>query len=483
MSSIKKSIFISVLALIQILTSFLLQVLLVKWFGVSLDLDIFLASGTINIILVAITSNALSYSLAPIIINSESAVEKARLLTTTVFFIILIFSLLAVIQDYYSDFIVSVLYPGLALRNLDLLSEMYTTYAYISIISVLNGAFIAICYANEKLIRTLLVPIIAMVVQIVILYLSRNRDVELVVSTYAINQGIISLLLGSICLKELSLKIKVDDNFLALKNRTLPLLLSSFFSKSDLIVDRNLISNLSAGLISSLHYSQLFVNSGLSILTKGLSIVSLTKLSRLNKVDDDEFNQYLNMVLKYLFIFLIYAQFTFVLNASGILEFIFEGEGYNFDIDLISKTIICLSGMFFGGALSTVIVNAYYVKGFNGFVAKVSIMLHVFGLVAKVVFFKLYGFYAIPVVFSVKSLVNCLILYLYYNINIRRISIRFNVRYFIKLTLFLIFLLAALLISDIYKFHIFVNVLLGTLVLGMFYINELFKVSKDRHVS
>lgn len=442
-----------------------------------------MASGTINIILVSITSNALSYSLTPIIINTNNSIERSNLLSTTIFFTIFIFLALAIIQDYCSDFIVSLLYPGLANRNLDLLSEMYSLYAYISILSVLNGAFTAICYANEKLIRTVFVPIIAMAAQIIILYLSNNRDVELIVISYAVNQLIIAIFLGGICLKELSFNIKIDDRFLSLKNNTIPLLLSSFVSKSDLIVDRNLLSNLSAGLISSLHYGQLFVNSGLSILTKGLSVVSLTKLSRLHKVNEYKFELYLNVILKYLFVFLIYTQFTFVINAHGIIYFLFGCDDYDIDIDFISKIVICLSGMFFGGALSTVIVNAYYVKGFNSFVAKVSIILHIIGLIAKIALFKVYGFYVIPIVFSVKSIINFLVLFFYYNISIRSGVFRFDINYVVKLAVFISVLIIMQFASSVYDSNVLFNMLLGTLMFGIFYFKELLLLSKDSYVS
>ena len=274
------------------------------------------------------------------------------------------------------------------------------------------------------------------------------------------------------CLKEFNLQFKINNDFILLHKRILPLLFSSFFSKSDILIDRSLLSNLSVGVISSFHYSQLFVNSGLSVITKGLSVVSLTKLSRLNKVSDREFFQYLYLLLKCLFVFLIYVQFSLIFNSAEILNFIFSFVVYDLDVTFISKTIIYLSGMFIGGALSAVLVNAYYVRGLNSFVAKISISLHILGLVAKILLFNMYGFYAIPIVFSIKSIVNCLILFTYLNFISKYRLVEIDFRYLFKVVCFIAVLIANLKVCILFEFNFMINIFISLMLFNIFYLRE-----------
>ena len=83
-------------------------------------------------------------------------------------------------------------------------------------------------------------------------------------------------------IKYYQLSIKINTELKDAFMKMYPLLLSSTFSKSDILVDRYFASALVAGSISLLHYGQLFINTLTSIVNKGISLENF-HLSRMIK--------------------------------------------------------------------------------------------------------------------------------------------------------------------------------------------------------
>lgn len=432
--------------------------MILRLIGLSYELDVLLASSTVNIIIVAIMTNVISYSLTPVLINFKNSNDRLSVNSTLLFIIVFVFVILSILQDIYSHLIVFYLFPGLT-ENINLLSDLYSIYSYVSIFSITNGLLTAICYSKNKILRTIIFPVLSLLMQTLFLFFYFDINIKSIAFSYFFSQLLITVLLFSSCFKEFNFKINIYDNYILLKKRVFPLVISSFFSKTDLIIDKNLLSTASVGSISSLHYSQLFINSFLLVLTKGISIVSLTKLSHLlkNTGKSELFFKYLNSTLFVTFYLAIFAISSFVINSFYFIEYIFNLFEINADVSFISNIILCLSGMFLGGALSTVIVNCYYVEGLNSFVAKTSVILHLLSIIFKIVFFNLYGFYVIPIIFSIKSIINFLILYFYYykfcGVN-NKVFFSGNLYYLINYSLIVI-ILNFLYLNDILNFYLF----------------------------
>ena len=85
-----------------------------------------------------------------------------------------------------------------------------------------------------------------------------------------------------------------------------------------------------------------------------------------------------------------------------------------------------------------------------------SIILHTIGIVVKIIAFKLYGFYALAIIMSIKSLIGSALLVFLYNKYIHKIEYSKFLIFFIKV----LFLTISLLIVSLWLKSISINIFL-----------------------
>ena len=220
-----------------------------------------------------------------------------------------------------------------------------------------------------------------------------------------------------------------------------PLLLSSAFSKSDLLINRYFASTLAAGAISSLHFGVLAISVLSTFVNKGISIVSLRYFSVAELSDS---HAYFYRLCETMLVVSLFIVINVVLFSPIIFELILSGDTFTKqNLESLYLVVLSLLGYLVGGILSSVIVNPFYSGGLTSVVSKVSVSLQVVSIACMVIFFKLYGFYALPIVMSIKSLTNSLVLLVLYNRFVHKFDfLRFAI--FVLRLIFSVFLMLML---------------------------------------
>ena len=428
-----KSIGISLLTAFQLGISFAFQLFILKVFGLSSDLDIYLASTTINVVFVGVASGVINYALTPVFIklNDRSRdKQRAELASSVLNITVLVFSLMAALQVLFADIIVSTLFPGFVGIEKSLLSSLFSIQSIISVITVAIGVLNAINYAQNRLYRTILVPILAVLVQFVFVYFTyQGYGIYSVVWALGLGQIFIFIFLSCGALYRYRPTIVVNRRLRYVSSRMIPLILSSTFSKSDIFVNRHFASLLDVGSITILHYGLLSITSLSTIVDKGVGIISLRKFSLITNSDREKFTEYFKKIYS-IMIYLVMTISAFIVIFVGyFLEFLFLGDKFNGEqIDKLSIVVISFIGVFIGGVLSSVLVNAFYSKGLTSIVSKMSVAIQSLSIIAKISLFNAYGFYVLPIVTSAHYLLASFCLVILYDKYIFRLDYLYFLR-------------------------------------------------------
>ncbi len=469
----KQSVVISFLSLFQLAIAFAFQLFILKIFGITENLDIYFASNTINMIIVAVATSALNYSTTPIFVKyfkNRRLKTFQNLANSLLSILFVIFVVLAILQALFSVQITALIFPGFTGDENKLISEMFSIQAFISIASILIGVLNAINYTFNNLYRTVIIPIVGSVLQIGFVYFTyESLGIFSLVYALGLFQLFVFIGLSMSFVKYYRFKIKIDENLKDSWTKMYPLILSASFSKSDILVDRYFASTLIAGSITILHYGQLFINILTSFVNKGISLVSLRKFSTIME-DKEKFNDYFLNLYQIMLVISMFFIIQVVLASDTILYYALGSESFSSEkLEILYIVIISFLGMFLGGILSSVLVNAFYSKGLTSLVSKMSIILHALGIVVKIVAFKLYGFYALAIVMSIKSIIGSILLVWLYNIYIYKIEYMSFIFFFFKVFCLSSFLLLLSLYFKNTGVNIFVLITISSIVYIMLY--------------
>jgi putative peptidoglycan lipid II flippase len=215
----------------------------------------------------------------------------------------------------------------------------------------------------------------------------------------------------------------------------LPLIASSAFSKSNILIDRFFASSLSSGSITLLHYGEHIIKVISSFINKGISLVSLRKFSLYNE-DNGKFESlfyYVNKVIIFLCVPLLFGIAFFFNDTLKIIVF-----SEKLTPDIVSKlylVIIALLGMFISGNLNSILTNVFYAKKLTVLISKTNIITQIYGIILKISMFYVLGFWGLPIAFSMTSLTVTVVLYYLYHKKINKLKILSILNYLFKVTI------------------------------------------------
>ena len=416
---------------------FIFQIFVANVFGIDCDLDVFYASNTINFIFVGMAISSLNYAVTPILIKyyKDGDLDKLRELANSIFNVTFsFFLLLAFVQWLFAEQIVNVILPGFEGESKKLTIQFYSIQAFLSIFSVLTGILVALHYTFKQYYRTVIIPFVSQGIYIVFVFLSyKSCGIHSMLYGLVLSQMVTFLALGITFAVYYRMRIVFSREFVDALKKIYPLILSSAFSKSDILIDRFFASALQAGSITLLLYGQRIIGIVSNFINRGISIVSLRTFS-LRQDNKEAFQEHFLLLYKGMVFIVVPTVFIIVFFLQDALQIIiFSKRITQSDVNNIYLVALSLAGVFIGGSLCGVIVNTFYAKGLTGIVSKMSIIINTVGFGLKLVLFYIMGFFGLPIAVSVKYLVTTVVLLVLYNKHIYKIEYRILLRYFVKM--------------------------------------------------
>ena len=379
---------------------------------------------------------SLNYAVTPILIKyyKDKELGKLKEIANSIFNLTFgLFLLLALAQWFFAEQIVDVILPGFEGESKRLTIQFYSIQAFLSIFSVLTGILVALHYTFKQYYRTVIIPFVSQGIYIAFVFLSyKSWGIHSMLYGLVLSQMVTFIALGVTFATQYRMIIVFSREFADALKKIYPLILSSAFSKSDILIDRFFASALQAGSITLLLYGQKIIGIVTNFINRGISIVSLRTFS-LRQDNKKAFQDHFLLLYKGMVFIVVPAVFIIVFFLQDALQLIILSKRVTqSDVNNIYLVVLSLTGIFIGGSLSGVIVNTFYAKGLTGIVSKVSIIINTLGFGLKLVLFYIIGFFGLPIAVSVKSLVNTVVLLVLYNKHIHGIEYLIFMRYLVK---------------------------------------------------
>jgi putative peptidoglycan lipid II flippase len=415
---LKDSVVISFLGLIQAFLTLGYQIFILNIFGLNNELDIYFASNSINFILVSIAVGAINMSITPILIvhyrnkNIRKLGELASSIFNTLF---LVFLIIAIFQYCFAPYILRLILPGFEGGNLEIAIKLFRMQAFLSIFTIVSSVLLALHYTFNMLYRSIAYPLMAQAIQILFVWLFYDQfGVFVLLYSLIINQLITFIFFAFPFVRLYRFKIILNSELQEASQKIFPLLISSSFSKSNILVDRFFASSLTAGSITLLYYGEKIIRIVSDFINRGISLVSLRKFS-MERDNNEEFQRLFYLVFESMIFIVVPVTvmiFYFVKDVLNII--VLSNKLTDGGVEDLYWMIISFIGVFIGGSLNATITNAFYAKGLTKLVSKVNVILQIFGIAMKIILFFVFGLWGLPIAFSITSVLGVItFLFLY----------------------------------------------------------------------
>lgn len=272
---------------------------------------------------------------------------------------------------------------------------------------ILNALLTCFYNSRERYVYPILSLLSGSVAQLIlIIYWSDLENITTLFISLLLSQFLTNLILLS-GIKSANVKnLESVDVIFPYLNKAKFTIVSVLFGKSDIPIDRTLLASTDPGILSSFTLAQFVISSILSVTTKSVSLISLTKYSDVNDHGDTRADL-MRRSQRYL---LNTYHLSLIIITSGYCfdEFI-EFEAIRGEVGLFSALLV---GVLIGGTLSTYTSNFLFATEQIKRHALISMGVHLGFNVLKIVLFLTYGFFVIPILLSMKAFTSFAIMYL-----------------------------------------------------------------------
>jgi len=387
----------------------------------------------------AVSTGAINSAITPILVAYYKNNERKRLgeLASSLFNVIfLIFCVFGIIQYLFAEQILKLILPGFGQAELIKLVSLFRIQAFLSIITILTAILLALHYTLKNFYRTIVFSMIGQFAQIIFVwFFYKQYGVFSLVYGLVISQSIVFVLLMLPFINLYSFRIVYNAELKNASHKIFPLIVSSAFSKSNMLVDRFFASTLSAGSITLLQYGEKIISIISGFINKGISLVSLRKFS-LEQDNEAEFQRLFYLIYKTMIFLVVPVTFIIIFFLKDALNIILLSNNLALqDVEKIYWVTIAFIGIFIGGSLNSTITNAFYAKGLTSLVARVAVVFQFFGIGFKVLLYFMIGFWGLPIAFSLNSILGVIALFVLYYKHIYKYNILLILKYTLKMTL------------------------------------------------
>jgi putative peptidoglycan lipid II flippase len=359
------------------------------FFGAQAEMDAFLTSFALPLVLVTVTAGPLVSSLVPLLVEAQSKNAAANFKEFKNNLINLFAFgglLLAVFVFSVSGLVVRVIAPGLNPEMLQLAAQLLRIEVFFIPLSIVCGVLISFFYAEEKFFRPTIAPFFGGLAAMLLLIFCHERLGIHALAWGMVLNALVQLLFMLGIIKGLSWRLNWRDaGVRKLARKMLPLSGGNVYYKSDSLVDRFILSFLPVGSISYLGYGQRVIQVIIQVLSRGLVTTRFTELSEQSLNDRDGFRQ--NVRRLFLRVCFVVAPIAVCLAMfiRPALEMVFRNGAFSADdVRRTAAVIVALSGILVGGLLGAVLANAFYALGDTKTITRIGISVFTVGIVLKI---------------------------------------------------------------------------------------------------
>lgn len=367
---LKPTIQITLLSFVGIIFSFLSQLVIAYYFGITTERDAYFAAIVVPTYLGTIFTGSIGFVFLPQIIElrNNNFKESNKLINTVLVSTTLVLLILIFLGIYFSESILRVTALGFDDEKIIYTQKLFRILLLSSLFLVLTNLVSYLYQIKQRFIRPALAPLIIVPISILFVVTLNSEIGIMSLALGSLVGSVISLLivLPILFTKEFSFNLRInmlDENFISIIKISIPLFLGGILFRSAPVFERMIASGLPPGSISILGYSGQLITTLATVATSGIIISFFPSMSDSWTKDINLFNQYLNKGIRSILILTIPIAFSFILFGDTFVEIIFQrGAFTQKDTLAVSETFSLMTPAFIMLCLGGITSKIYYIS-------------------------------------------------------------------------------------------------------------------------
>lgn len=407
---LKPTLLITFFSIIDVIISFLLQIILAAKFGTGFEMDSYLAAMVLPTLITAVFLSSLNVTFIPIFIEYETKKNKteawkvASIFTNLTFFVLSIICCLGVI---FTPQIVSITTPGFKAGDSLLIVSLLRILLISLVFSGLNTLMSSLYYAHHRFFRPTITPIVKIIIITLFIVIFEQF--------WGIKSIAFGTLLGSIACFFILIPIFFKDgrytlsfNFL---NRgvtqiirvMMPLILAGLFYRSTTLIERMIASTLPKGSISYLGYASNILAVLGTITTAGISITIFPSMARSwAEKNLAQVREYFAKGVRVIMLTTFPVAVIFAILRVPIIQLFLERGEFDHTATLAVANIILIELIgFICGGLGSVVAKGFYISQRTKLGASVSVIATLVYLGISYILVKRFSYIGLAIALSV----------------------------------------------------------------------------------
>jgi putative peptidoglycan lipid II flippase len=395
----------------------LLFALLAQWYvvivlGASSETDALLAGMAVPQLVLAVFSGSLTYVLVPLLAGES----RERFQEDAWGFLWLVggaFAALALILFVSAPLWVPLLFPGFPLDTRRLVTRLTRIQQLGMVLTALYGVLWAACQARQEFVRAELCALGGTATSFALLVgLLPGHGVETAAWLWLTRFAVPVVLLLSV-LGPYRSPALLPATAREAGRRLAPLILGTMYYKTDPLVDRFLSSMTPPGGLSLLYLGQQIYSAAITIIDRTIAAPAVPLLAGHAKQGDwKAFRDLYRQRLRWVTALTVAGWAALLLAGRPILGLLIGRGGVTEqNVATLWWVMLCLFGVFVGGATGQILSTAFYAKGTTGTPTKIGAVGFTLGVGLKTAGFFAFGLPGIALGATAYYLLNVLALY------------------------------------------------------------------------
>ena len=375
-----------------------------------METDAFFASMTVPQVILIVISGSLMHILVPLLTGEN---DKNFNNNSWAFLLLIggLFFLLAIILSFLAPWWVPLIVPGFNESGKDLTINLTQIQLIGMFFTAINGVQFAVYHARQKFLWAEFVPVLSGIFAFILLVWALPRfGIISAVWISIFRMFLQSLLLvpgmGRPCFPDIR-----NDVTREAWRRIKPLLLGNAYYKTDILVDRYLLSLSASGSLSLYNFAHQIYSGVNQVTNKSIAAPLVPALSIYHKIGDLKNYRYLYQRKMLIVIILCLAGLLMLAIVGPNILSLLIGYG-NFESKSVNQLwwiMIWLGGMLIGGSAGQIASSTFYSKGDTVTPTRISIITYTIYIPVKIVIFYFFGIFGLAIVTSVYYLANLLL--------------------------------------------------------------------------
>ncbi|MEN8217325.1 MAG: lipid II flippase MurJ [Pseudomonadota bacterium] len=409
---ISSQLSLTILVGLNVVVAFTTQFVIYIYIGAGAETDAFVSASTIPQIITSTISIALSSVLVPMF-SGETTNNQNRYGWNMLAIVGGVAFGISIIFYLTSPWWIPVIFPGFDDDTTKLCVSLFKIQIFSMIFVVMASVITAVYYARQRFHRiefgNLAISIVSILVLFITLPIWGIIAAAWVVLLRILFQVVIFLpALGYP--QTVSIKSKyVTETWQRIK----PMLMANAYYKSDILVDRYLLSMGSIGEVSIYGLAQQLYSTATSVIGKVWAQTAIPKLSIFAKKKDTVgFIQLYKQRLIFLFTLSLFAYIVLIIIGEPLLQLLFgHGKMTESNVHQLWVFMIYLGGTLIFGIVGILTAASYYAIGNTKTPTFLGIITYTLVIPAKIVAFNYFGVLGVCFVASIYYFINVMLQY------------------------------------------------------------------------